>query len=210
MDIRSALDPGWLSYLDRVGEPDTPVTLPPADDLPPVLLDLAVPHEDVDAVVRDLPAPDRAPDVWWLLTRCAHALVRHMGAVEGPPDFPQLATLPPYFYVHVYLAVLPHVQAYHHRLGVDDDVSRRTLADLGRTMAVHRRVYGTGGLDVPFWPMLHFRGALYQLGRLQFQRARLGRRTGAAVRAAGLPYGPGDPVLAVHVPAFSGPLAPHA
>jgi hypothetical protein len=209
-DLRNALDPGWLEQLDAVGEPAQPFTLPAAEDLPPVLLDLAVPHEDVDAVVRDIPAPDRNPDVWWLLTRCAHALVRHMGTVDRPPDFPTIAALPPYFYVHVYLAVLPHVRAYHRRLGVDEEVSRRTLADLGRVMAVHRRVYGTGGMDVPYWPTLHFHGVLYQLGRLQFERARLGRRTGAAVRAAGLPYGPGDPALAVHVPAFYGPLTPRA
>lgn len=210
MDLRNALDPAWLAYLDAAGEPDVGFTLPAADDLPPILLDLAVPHEDVDAVVRHRPAPERAPDVWWLLTRCAHLLVRHLGTVAGPPEFRSMARLPPYFYVYVYLAVLPHVRAYHRRLGVDEEVSRRTLADLGRNMAVHRRIYGTGGLDVPFWLMLHFRGALYQLGRLQFERARLGRRTGAAVRAAGLPYGPGDPVLGVHVPAFHGPLTPAA
>jgi hypothetical protein len=89
-------------------------------------------------------------------------------------------------------------------------VSRLTLADLGRGMAVHRRAYGTGGLDLGHWLVHHFRGALYQLGRLQFQRGRLGRRTGRAVAGAGLAVQPGDPVLNVHVPAYSGPLSPAA
>lgn len=58
--------------------------------------------------------------------------------------------------------------------------------------------------------MVHFRGLLYALGRLQFERSKLGNRTGRAVAAAGLSYGPGDPVLSVHIPAFYGPITPEA
>jgi hypothetical protein len=77
-------------------------------------------------------------------------------------------------------------------------------------MAVHRRRHATGGLSLMSWLMPHFRGVLYQLGRLQFQRARLGTRTGRAVAAAGVGHGPGSPVLEVHIPAFFGPLSPRA
>ena len=77
-------------------------------------------------------------------------------------------------------------------------------------MAVHRRRVGTGGLLIPGWLGLHFRGEIYQLGRLQFQRSRLGGRTGEAVRAAGLPLGPEDFALDVHVPGFLGPITPEA
>jgi hypothetical protein len=45
---------------------------------------------------------------------------------------------------------------------------------------------------------------------LQFQRSRLGGRTGEAVRAAGLPLGPGDFALNVHIPDFLGPITPAA
>jgi hypothetical protein len=45
---------------------------------------------------------------------------------------------------------------------------------------------------------------------LQFQRATLGQRTAEALQAAGLPFGPGEPVLGVHVPDFFGPLSPRA
>ena len=110
----------------------------------------------------------------------------------------------------MFLAVLPHVQAFHRSRDIPDDVSRRTLADLGRNMAVHRARYQMSGLEAPFWLMLHFRGAIYDLGRLQFQRGKLGNRTGRAITAAGLPYRPGDPTLAVHVPSFYGRLTPRA
>jgi hypothetical protein len=115
-----------------------------------------------------------------------------------------------YFPVCVYVMVLPVVLAYHRTRGIPADVSRRTLADLGRQMAVHRRRYGTGGLVTPDWLSLHFRGELYQLGRLQFERARLGSRTSAAVRAEGRPAAEGDACLSLHIPDFCGPLTPDA
>ncbi len=204
----------WLEHLEAIGAPDFDVVLPPAAELAPVLLDLAVPHEDIDALVAMLPALERSPELWWLLERSAYALVRQMGTVGWPPMFPtlpaSLGAIGRYFFVYVFLAVLPHVRAFHRTRGILDDVGRRTLADLGRNMAVHRRRHGDGGLSVPFWLMLHFRGAIYDLGRLQFERARLGNRTGRAIAEAGMPYGPGDPVLGVHIPAFYGPLSPQA
>ena len=207
----------WLEHLDRIGGPDFDVALPAADDLPPVLIELAVPHEDIDALVVLRPSRERTPAIWWLLERCTHALINEMGAVgrpPGPTKFPalpkRLGALSRYFYVYVYLAALPHVRAYHRALGIAEEVTRVTLADVGRNMSVHRRRRGVGGMAEPNWPVAHFRGVLYQLGRLQFQRARLGGRTGHGITAAGLPYGPGDPALAVHVPAYYGPLTSEA
>jgi hypothetical protein len=204
----------WIEHLDRIGEPNFELTLPGADALPPVLLTLAVPHEDIDVLVGMLPDRQRAPQVWWLLERCTHALIREMGTVSKSPMFPALperiGALHRYFYVYVFLAALPHVRAFHRTREIPDEVSRLTLADLGRNMAVHRRRHGVGGLDVAFWLMRHFRATIYQLGRLQFEQVRLGNRTGNAIAATGLPYGPGDPALSVHIPAFYGPLTPQA
>jgi GNAT-like C-terminal domain/N-acyltransferase N-terminal domain len=204
----------WLEYLEGLGELDVEVTPPSAEELPPVLLELAVPHEDIDDLVALCPTRQGTPEIWWLLQRCAGSVVRHMGMIDGPPAFPalpeSLGAVGRYFYVYVFVAARPHVRAFHRGRGIPEDVSRLTLADLGRNMAVHRRRYGTGGLRVMFWLTAHFRGVIYQLGRLQFQRARLGTRTGNAVAAAGLPHGPGSPVLEVHVPEFFGPLSPRA
>jgi hypothetical protein len=186
-----------------------------ADTLPEILLDLAVPHEDINDLValrRTLTADVRAMD---LLEECVEDLVRDIGEVgvevslaERVAEAP--AALGPFFAVFVFVAALPRTRAYHRERGVPADVSRRTLADLGRNMAFHRRRRGSGGVEVPQWLTRHFRGELYQLGRLQFERARLGQRTGRAVAAAGLNPAPGEPCLNLHIPDFHGALSPAA
>ena len=204
----------WVEYLEGLGSPDFEVRLPAAEDLLPVLVELAVPHEDIDDLVRMLPSRERSPEIWWLLERCVQCLVLTMGSLDQPPrfqDFPHdLFVQHRYFYVYVYLAALPHVRRYHQDHEIPERISRLTLADLGRHMAVHRWGYGGPGLESPGWMMLDFRGANYALGRLQFERVRLSQQAGEAIVAAGLPYGPGDPALSIHMPSMSGPLTPTA
>lgn len=211
MDIKHLLrtEPEWLAHLESVGPID--VRLPHVHDLPDELLRLAVPHEDVNGVTASMPQPGTGE--WWLLERAANALVSAMGDVDN--DAPMLpsklpAELGPYFYVHLFVAVAPFVRAYHRERGISDEVSRATLADLGRHMAVHRRKYGTPGVHAPWWHTLGFRGLLYDLGRLQFERAGLGGRFADSMREAGLPYEKGDRVLSVHIPDFRGPFTPQA
>jgi hypothetical protein len=207
----------WLEHLERIATHELDAALPAADDLAAVLLELAVPHEDIDALVALRPSREGTPAVWWLLERCVQVLAGEMGVIGrpvGPEWFPRLrgvrGGVGRYFYVYVFVAALPRVRAYHRAHGIPDEVSRLTLADLGRNMAVHRRRRGAGGLAEPYWLRLHFSGRIYQLGRLQFELARLGGRTGRGVAAAGMPFTTGDPALAVHVPAFYGPLSPEA
>ncbi|MFC5198626.1 MULTISPECIES: acyltransferase domain-containing protein [Streptomyces] len=204
----------WLRDLESEAEPRTEAVLPDADELADILLDLSVAHEHVNELValRSRLAAD--PEAMTLLTRCVARFVRDMGEIgKGwePPAFPaSTGSLGRCFHLYVFVAALPYVRAYHRGRGIPDDVSRRTLADLGRQVAVHRRRLGTPGLLFPWWIALHFHGEVFQLGRLQFQRARLGRRTGRAVAAAGLGSGPGDPCLSVHIADFRGPLSPAA
>ncbi|MEO3867704.1 acyltransferase domain-containing protein [Nonomuraea sp. B12E4] len=201
MNVKELLKdhPAWLEHLESRDGID--LALPA--DLPSALLRLAVPHEDVNAVVAARPEP--GGPLWWLAERCVHSLVSTMGSLDGPPPFPALPGLGPYFYVYVYLATLPHTRRYHRELGIPEEVSWATFADLGRNMAVHRKRHGTGGLHAPHWFMLHARGLLYELGRLQFNRGRFG---GTGV--AGVPAERGDMALDVHVPDFRGPLSPEA
>ncbi|WP_239572427.1 acyltransferase domain-containing protein [Streptomyces sp. G44] len=200
--------------METAGEPRARAELPDADDLPEVLLDLGVPHEDINALVALRDRLWANPEARWLLDRCADALVREIGAVGRGGRVPVLpeewGELGRCFPLYVYVAALPRVREYHRGRGIPDDVSRRTLADLGRHLAVHRRARGSRGLMVPEWHGLHFRGELYQLGRLQFQRAVLGERMGAATAAAGHDAGPGDPCLNLHITDFRGPLTPRA
>ncbi|MFE9601914.1 acyltransferase domain-containing protein [Streptomyces hokutonensis] len=193
--------------------------LPDAEELPEILLDLAVPHEDINELVRLRRVLARDTDAMRLLEECVEPLVKDIGEhghwtrltelllARLPEAPPEIGT---YFSVYVFAAALPATRAYHHERGIPADVSRHTLADLGRNIAVHRRRFGGPGLPFPQWLVPHFRGELYQLGRLQFERARLGERTAQALTAAGLDAEPGTPCLNLHIPDFSGPLTPAA
>jgi hypothetical protein len=204
----------WLRDLESESSVPREASLPDTDALPDILLDLSVPHEHINELValRDRLAAD--PEAMTLLARCVTRFVRDMGEIgKGwePPAFP--ATTGPLgrcFHLYVFIAALPYVRAHHRERGVPDDVSRRTLADLGRHVSVHHRRAGGPGLLFPWWITLHFHGELFQLGRLQFQRVPLGRRTAAAVAAAGLDLSPGDPCLSLHITDFRGPLSPTA
>ncbi|MCX5383091.1 acyltransferase domain-containing protein [Streptomyces sp. NBC_00083] len=184
------------------------------DDLPETLLDLAVPHEDINELTALAARFTAEPELAGLLERSVLALVEDIGTIGGPcepPPLPKgLGDLERWFPVYVTLAALPYTRAYHRERGIPEDIARRTLADLGRHIALHRRRRGNGGLNAPHWLRLHFRGELYQLGRLQFQRARLGERTSRAARAAGVEAEPGDPCLNLHIPDCLGPLTPRA
>ncbi|MFE3523844.1 acyltransferase domain-containing protein [Streptomyces sp. NPDC059161] len=186
----------------------------PVDDLPATLLDLAVPHEDINELTALAARFAAEPELGELLERSAHVLVQDIGTIGHHPQLPELpeglGDLERWFPVCVAVAALPDIRAYHRRRGIPEDIARRTLADLGRHIAVHRRRRGIGGLTVPGWVRLHFRGEIYQLGRLQFQRSRLGERMCRAVRAAGLEADPGDTCLDLHIPDFQGPLTPSA
>ncbi|MFE0739672.1 acyltransferase domain-containing protein, partial [Streptomyces sp. NPDC058855] len=154
------------------------------------------------------------PELRRFLEASVEELVRDMGETDSAIELPELdwpsGALNRCFPAYVFVAALPHTRAYHRERGVPADVSRRTLADLGRNMAVHRRRYGLPGVLAPRWLTHHFRGELYQLGRLQFERARCGERTRSALAAAGLDVAPGTPCLNLHIPDFLGPLSPAA
>ncbi|MER6912839.1 acyltransferase domain-containing protein [Streptomyces sp. NPDC000594] len=202
------------------------IALPDHDDLADALIDLTVPHEDM-AELLAVSARTRAdPGLRRLLAATAGRQVEGIGRICGDweehspePDLGEGAygaegapgdALRRYFPVCVLVAMLPYIRAHHRERSVPEAVSRRTLADLGRHMALHRRRHGTGGLDHPGWPALHFRGELYQLGRLQFQPTRLEERMANGLRSIGEPYGPDDSVLDLHIPDFLGPFTPDA
>ncbi|TVZ99234.1 MULTISPECIES: acyltransferase domain-containing protein [unclassified Streptomyces] len=189
--------------------------LPDADDLPDVLLDLAVPHEEINELVALRRTVTRDPGARRLLEEGVEELLRDLGETGRTPDLAELlASAPPAlhaaFAVYVFVAALPHTLAHHRERGIPAEISRRTLADLGRQIAVHRRRHGRAGVQSPRWLAHHFRGELYQLGRLQFERARLGQHTAPVIATAGLDAVPGTPCLNLHIPDFHGPLTPSA
>ncbi|MCI3277320.1 acyltransferase domain-containing protein [Streptomyces cylindrosporus] len=188
--------------------------LPDADELAEELLDLAVPHEDINELVRMGRRVTDDPELRAILEASVRELVQDMGEVGSPVDLPELdwpsGPLQRCFSVYVFVAALPYTRAYHRARGVPAEVTRHTLADLGRNMAVHRRRHGVAGVQAPWWLVHHFRGELYQLGRLQFERARHGERTARMIAGAGLDVSAGMPCLSLHIPDYLGPLSPRA
>ena len=112
--------------------------------------------------------------------------------VRNSPVVPATGVLP----MLALLATVPEVAAFHARRGVATDISVVTLADLGQQVRLHRRTSGAFGLHTHQWLALAWSGALYRLGRLQFN-LELDSDHGPERRW----------VLSTHVPA-TGPLTP--
>ncbi len=186
------------------------------------LLDaLGVPLADAADVLRTLPSPERAPEWWWCVERAAWRLIETMGEPDSPRGtWPELegnehSVERRCHFVHVALAVVPHTLAYFARCGVPEEIAWASLADLRRHMEIHRRVYGTTGVEAAWWITLSLRGELVDLGRLQYNRF----TRGAGDESPGLWYSPedasrlgpgfcpGDPCLGIHIPEGA-PLSP--
>lgn len=90
------------------------------------------------------------------------------------------------------LACVDDVRAFHSSRGIAADDSWRALSDLGQQVFVHRLTFGSFGIHTHGWLRIAWSGALYWLGRLQFNLWPSGRSsTGWA--------------LSTHIPR-SGPL----
>jgi hypothetical protein len=92
------------------------------------------PRALADAIAT-LPDPERDGERLWLVERCRRRLVAAMGDIDA--ELERLPTLPAAlalagscFPIHVFVATVPAVRAWHAARGVPDDVSWATLADL--------------------------------------------------------------------------------
>lgn len=204
----------WLEYLERIDPPPGAVMIPKDEDFLFAMSDLGVEIEDMDTMEALRVEIEANPDLMWLLTKCVQSLRLHLDTVDAPPAFPtlpdEMGEIGRFFYAYVYMAMLWHTKRCYRWRRISHEVSNATLADVGRHFEIHRARHGSGGISGQDWLMLHARGMIFQLGRLQFERGRLGNRTSQAMQAAGLPYRKGDPVLSVHVPGFMGPMTPDA
>jgi GNAT domain-containint protein/N-acyltransferase family protein len=153
-----------------------PIPLPPEHERARLFARLAIDGADAREIVAGWPSRSTGPQRWSALERAYAAVERNMGGLA-----PIAQPAPPaggdafarFFYVYVYLAATGDVIGYHRRRALPDDVSWATLADLGRNLRRDRLLFGEGGLRTCGWLSLHFRGGIYELGRLQFSRMRL-------------------------------------
>jgi hypothetical protein len=170
--------------------------LPAKADAPAILARLAVRPEDAAEIMEGWPdpgSPHWTPELRRLLDRTT-ALVRadlggHAWLAPGPELPRDRGPAWRHLYVYSYLAMIEVVLGYHRDHGIPESVSWTTLADLGRNLAVDRRMNREGWPIMQAWLTLHLRGGLYELGRLQHQR--------------------GDNEIGLHIPE-AGPLTPEA
>lgn len=144
----------------------TAAAMIPTDDKAAALLRrFRVAEVDIDGVLTARPTDLD------LFDRCRADLVADMGGtgfLDGWPEPPD-----PYFYVWVLLSVVPELSTYHASRGIPEAATIDILAELGSQMANRRAIYGSGGLHTYHWMTAHFRGVLYRLGRLIFERGRI-------------------------------------
>ena len=201
----------WMSTLESVDLGNFEVRLPSGSELVDILIDMTVPHEDINPILALRPVPET--DGWWLLERSVALLRNGLGQLDNSPEFPILTdgsdAFLRYLYVYVYAAAYPLVHAWYRERRIDPEIGRRSLADLGRHMTHHRKRLGYGGFNVNVgWLAEHFTGRLFQLGRLQFDRSGVGRTTSLELQSAGIDIQHRDPVLGVHIPDYCGPFDP--
>jgi hypothetical protein len=171
--------------------------LPGKADAPAILDRLAVPPDDAAEIMAGWPdagSPLWTPELRWLLDRVIALVRADLGGydwlVPGPEVPRDRGPAWRHLYVYAYLALVGVVREYHREHDVPDEVSWTTLADLGRNLAIDRRMRGEGWPVMRAWLTLHVRGGVYELGRLQHHRG-------------------GDGAINLHIPE-TGPLSPEA
>jgi hypothetical protein len=188
--------------IDRVHQlaGDRPsAALPAKADAPAILDRLAVPPDDAAEIMAGWPDPDSplwTDELRWLLDRSIALVRADLGGHNWLPPGPELprerGPAWRHLYAYAYLALVEVVMAYHRDHGVAEAVSWASLADLGRNLAVDRRMHGEGWPVMQAWLTLHARGAIYELGRLQYHRGNTAHG-----------------VIDLHIPE-SGPMTPQA
>lgn len=199
----------WFDHLDTIPDEEADrIQIPDLDTWKAWLEYVEVPEEDLPLVIDSSPAPDS--DLYQILQKGAASLLQKMGNLNGPPRFAALKNENDptyrYFYVQLLTASLPFLREYHQRLMIPEDITQATVADLGRNVRVHRKREGVGGLGVMWWLMLHFRGMIYQLGRLQFEMQTVGEQIAQSMQANGRPANADTHALSIHIPDFMGPM----
>jgi hypothetical protein len=170
--------------------------LPGKADAPAILDRLAVRPDDAAEIMTGWPDPGSplwTAELRWLLDRSIALVRADLGGHGWLPPGPALprdrGPAWRHLYVYAYLALVDVVTGYHRDHRIPDAVSRVTLADLGRNLAIDRRMHREGWPVMQGWLTLHARGGVYELGRLQHQR--------------------GGTAIGLHIPE-SGPMTPEA
>lgn len=228
--VQQLLDAGDSGSLPENDEPsraldeaDARALLRPGTHLAPLLRYLGLPEREIDEICAAATALTRYPELQWLQGRLRawlederHRIGAGAALATDPrgeaPNQQMLHPIPErygaagrYFYVLLFVSQIPAMVRFNARYGVPAQVSLTTASDLRRGIDLFRRAQGVGGLHNPAWMLWHICGAMFTLGRLQYQP----RRSPIDAAAASGPE-IGEPILNIHIPDMSGSLAPQA
>ena len=181
--------------------------LPDADDARELLGRLRVAPDAIDDVIEGMPSPDTTPEAWWVTERLYHEyllLDGRGGPLWWPYPEPADDATARFLQLYVFLAALPHALRLHADRGVPEDISWATLQDVWLSIEWYRKRNGRPGFNSAFWMSQHFQGAIFLLGRLQFNFWHV-----VFDPPPGSGFAKDDPCLGVHIPAL-GPLTPEA
>ncbi len=174
------------------------------EDLPGLLDRLGFRPDDRAAALAAAGAVLQQPTETEVVQQTAERLARGIGTLGDPWDGSQPSPWRPDGTDSAYgsgvlellalVATADDVRSFHATRGIGEADSWRALSDLGQQVYVHRLTYGGFGLHTHDWLRVAWSGALYWLGRLQFNLQ--------PEDAPGRGW-----VLSTHIPR-SGPLAP--
>ena len=108
----------------------------------------------------------------------------------------------PMVWLTAFLQLTPTIVEWHQAHGVPTEVTRATLADVGRNIAKNRAAHSRFGLETWDWLTPHYTGMLFALGRLNFMLHPARESIDGVV-------GAGEWYLGIHIPE-SGRLTPAA
>ncbi|MBB6171816.1 hypothetical protein HNR23_001876 [Nocardiopsis mwathae] len=202
---------GWLEQAAALPLPEGACPLPPRSGAGAALAPFGLSAQDEAELVGLWPDGTWSPELLWLVERMYARLRADLAAGSGEwrhwPPLPEVADArarcTPVF---AFAAAVPALRAWYDRNGVPWEVGAVTLRDVGRHVGHNRTMFGRVGLEVASWIALPFRGGLFELGRLQYEPARLVEQGAvtwyAAEEAAGAApeLAHGAPALRLHIP----------
>ncbi|WP_067970110.1 acyltransferase domain-containing protein [Nocardiopsis trehalosi] len=207
---------GWLEEASGLPVPEGGLPLPGRAEAPAVLARLGCEPRDAEELLEIWPDASWPVELWWLMERMYAVVAADLAAGRREwrswPSQVRVADVRARCAVVFALAAaVPLLERVYDRYGVPEEVRAATLSDVGRHVVKTRQIFGYLGLEIATWVALHFRAGLYELGRLQYEPARLGVQGAvewpAPERAAelGAELEWGRPVLRLHI-APGGPL----
>ena len=188
-------------------------------DLAATLGELAIDPDEVSEVAGQWDELRR--DETWvaLLAALLTTVERQRGSIDAPiPIWPDLEDAGPsgrLLYFYLFALSCPGAKELLRSEGCPEHVIDATLGVLARHAAIHRRKWGTTGVDAGWWMLPTLRGEIVHIGSLQFHRVNLCVGTLSPnpwfseeeMASLGEGFRRGDPSIGIHIPEAA-PLAP--